>query len=71
MVMNWIGCQDVLAINPIPVEFDDEIHGAYGLIDHNIRNWIQNNGFGGRAALFPMPLWNMIDRHVYLCGTDF
>uniref|UniRef100_A0A914HEF1 Uncharacterized protein n=1 Tax=Globodera rostochiensis TaxID=31243 RepID=A0A914HEF1_GLORO len=61
-VLTWIGCDSVMGIEPID-EFDDEDeYGAYGLVDQHIRNWIEQNGYQQRRALFPMEIWNMCAR---------
>lgn len=45
----------------IPIEFDDEINGPYGIADEWIRDWIEDENENS-DALFPMELWNLSNR---------
>ncbi|KAI3418161.1 hypothetical protein GPALN_010377 [Globodera pallida] len=53
------GTLNVMEIEPIDeIENVDE-YGAYRLVDQHIRNWIEQNAYQQRRALFPMEIWNV------------
>ena len=57
-VYTWIGCAQVIGIEPIP--FDEG--------DAWIRQWIINSGLDQRNALFPQLMWNMCERYIIFKG---
>ena len=50
-----------MEFEPIPIEFDDQVNGPYGISDEWIRDWIEDSKENS-DAFFPMELWNMCDR---------
>ena len=50
-----------MEFEPIPIEFDDQVNGPYGIADEWIRDWIEDENENS-DALFPMELWNLSNR---------